>query len=165
MAEVNAWFDGEVDGVNAWADGIYGELAPPPDPPTIDFLNPSVSPRTISGTALPNATVQVVIDGAPYQTIAADSYGDWAFGFNAAPGTYTIEVRQQGADSEWSAYTDPVSFVILPDDPPPPSHGHGSGRYIEEKKRPPQEPASVPGGGLLGIPFRRPRAWPSERGD
>jgi hypothetical protein len=140
---------------------------PPPTPPpapTIDPLTPQISPRTISGQAIPGATVQVVISLVPHATLTADSNGDWVFVFTASPGNYSIEARQV-VESLASEYSEPVVFVILPDVVPPSENGHGgrnAGPYPDEEKRPPQ-PERPPGVGRLFAPFRRPRAWPGEK--
>lgn len=131
----------------------YG--AADPDPPTIDFLNPTISPRYISGTATPGATVQALIGGEPYATVMADSNGDWTFLFAGNPGPHSVEVRQLVNDVA-SEYTAPKVFVILPDVVPEPGRYSGGG-VVEEKKPQPPEVR------LLRTPFRRPAAWPSDK--
>lgn len=145
--------------VDATTDAAPAPDPDPPLPPTIDALNPAVSPRTISGTGVPGAVVQLLIDSVPFQSIVVDVYGDWAVGFNAAPGAYSLEARQLvGALA--SAYTEPVVFVIVPDVAPRP-HSYYGGSLEEEKKPPPPPPPL--GVRLLSVPFRRPAAWPGER--
>lgn len=154
-------FDG--DGLLVWQELLeQNPVNPdPPDPPTLDAITPQVAPRTISGTAVPGATVQIVITLVPYTTVIADVNGDWAFAFNEPPGAYSIEVRQI-VDSVASEYTPAVVFHILPDEDPPEHHG-GSGR--DDLRDIPEPPiTAAPGGGLLKRPFRRPPVWPTEKG-
>lgn len=131
----------------------------PPEPPTIDALTPQLSPRTISGRAQPGAIVQAIINGLPAGMYLADSYGDWAFVFAAAPGNYGLEVRQI-VDSIASEYTDIVVFALVPDEPLP--LNRGAGRHQKDEFEYPlpmgEEPAR------LAVPFRRPAAWPGEKG-
>lgn len=163
------WFEGfDSEGRAMFLDhpANPGGEPPPgnaPPPPSIDAMWPAVSPRTISGLALPFAVVQVLINEAPFQTVIADQAGDWAVALNAAAGTYSVEARQQGADGQWSAYSTPVLFVIIPDEEPLDRNGSQGRDDIERIPAPPIT-AGPPGGGLLKRPFRRPPAWPTEKG-
>lgn len=139
----------------------------PPSPPLINTLHPAVSPRLITGLAIPGAPVQIVIDEVPYTTVVADQVGEWAISVTATYGTYSIEARQQGDDEQWSEYSIPVLFVILPDPGVPDSSGYDPS--FEEKKERDAIPlvvdeVAMPEVGRISVPFRRPRSWPSDKG-
>lgn len=86
--------------------------------PTLVITSPTpgaaipISQPTVSGTADPNATITVIVDGQPAGTVMADAQGDWSF-TPAAPladGQHSVIVTAQGPNG--ATVMDSVMFTI-----------------------------------------------------
>ena len=110
--------------LTASASAPAGGIDCPPDPPVIsdptEGETTSAEP-TIAGTAEPNATVEVFVDGASIGTTTADGLGNWAMPVPTplSGGAHTASAIQTvaGTPSEPSAV---VNFVVDATAPPAP---------------------------------------------
>lgn len=85
--------------------------SPPPGPPTIDPV-PNVSPRTLSGTAEPGASIDLLIDGATHGAVdVADGGGIWSCVLDSGTGTHTLQARQTTGTGT-SVWSDEVTFTL-----------------------------------------------------
>ncbi|MBL8057566.1 MAG: LysM peptidoglycan-binding domain-containing protein [Anaerolineales bacterium] len=92
--------------------------APPPASPTPGPATPTVQAEAadgqlqLSGTAAPGSTVQIVIDGQPAGTAAADAAGRWSFTAPAEPGDHAIVVNALDAAGAITASSAPLSLSV-----------------------------------------------------
>ncbi|MBX3703990.1 MAG: Ig-like domain repeat protein [Steroidobacteraceae bacterium] len=131
MADVNNWFDGEDDGVNAWADGVEG--ASPGGEAGVVYLGPLPGrvlpnePLTITahvadaiGNPVTGATVTLVLGGVAYTGTTAGETVAGTVAFEITPteeGTLSVQatsgdLESQPAAVEIVAVLDPMAAVI-----------------------------------------------------
>ncbi|WP_194409760.1 Ig-like domain-containing protein [Microbacterium cremeum] len=116
--------------VTATATDEAGNVSPPADEVsfTIDTIAPAApvitsptegqligdSTPDITGTAEPNSTVTVIIDGVPAGTTTADGSGNWTFtpGTPLADGPHTVTATATDEAGNTGPEATPVSFII-----------------------------------------------------
>ncbi|MFT4262811.1 MAG: Ig-like domain-containing protein [Nocardioides sp.] len=88
-----------------------------PEAPVIDPIAPATDTTpTIAGTAEPDSTVTVIIDGVTLGTTTADGSGDWTFtvpdGSALSPGDHVVTATATDASGNTSEVSDPVVASI-----------------------------------------------------
>jgi len=100
-----------VEAPSVFADAVIDVL---PVVPTINPVAASVSPAALSGTAEPNATVQLQIYGNTITT-SANGSGQWATNVALPPGDYEL-LATQTKNGKTSGSAGPVAVQVLDDD-------------------------------------------------
>lgn len=62
----------------------------------------AADPFNISGTAHPNSTLELYLDGTLEASIPVDSNGDWSYQLTVADGTYEVSYRTRYSDNSFS---------------------------------------------------------------
>lgn len=143
---------------------------PPPGPPEVNRVLTSSAPMMLSGTAEPGATISLLIDGAPHLNVdIADGTGSWACLLDIGAGQHTLRARQTGATgtSDWG---DEIGFLVVLFEAVPtgaPNKLRIKSESVRDKREiytdlpPTNDPSDLPAPQVT-VPFRRPKAWPSD---
>jgi hypothetical protein len=93
-----------------------------PDAPTATLPHHSTGGLRVTGTADPNATIDVFVDGAstPLGSGSADAAGAFAFTLAQPAGTYSVRLSQHMGASLSGPLSPAVAVTVLPDPPPVP---------------------------------------------
>ena len=122
--------------VKATATDLAGNTGPASNTNTFTVAEPPAAPvqsgpargstttdttPTISGTAPPNSTVTIYVDGAPVATTTTDSSGNWSVTLTSplSDGPHTVTETATDQSGAVSATSSPTTFTVDPIPAPP----------------------------------------------